>query len=247
MADNYYKLPYHPLLGRNVKHDEKSRNFPAEKQAIKNIVHERKIPILDQGQIGKCTAEALVGLMGCEQFFNDYSSDYQTELMTPGNAEGQADWVSSQLYHAETVLEDPNDAYPPNDPGGSGLMIMKVGLDDGLIKDYRHAFGLEHTLRALAKRPVIIGIPWYNSMFNPATGGMVKVDEESGLAGGHEVLLRGIDMKDFDKLEKASNVVYGDNSWGTAWGDQGSFVLRVKDLALLLANDGDCTTATPLG
>jgi hypothetical protein len=246
MTSQVSKLPYHPLLGRNINHDDASKQFPAEKEAIKNIVHERVIPILNQLQLGKCTCEAMAGLLGTAPFFTTLPPAIQAILNTPGNDENEADWWTTQLYEQETKLEDPSDAYPPNDPGGSGLYVMKCAKADLLVKNYTHAFGLDHAVRALALRPVIIGIPWYNSMFTPDSNNCLVVDFDSGLAGGHELVLRGIDFSDFDTLDDPKNMLIGDNSWDTSWGDKGSFTLKAADFDKLLQNSGDVTTATPL-
>jgi len=251
MTTRQHKLPYNPQLGRNVNHDDRSKNFPAEKGAVKTILHEREIPILNQMNLGKCTAEAMVGLLGCTPFFEKLSEELQTQLKMPGDSTGEADNFSDELYHVETELQDPNDAYPPNDPGGSGLYVMKAAKSEGLINHYQHAFGLEHALRAIANRPVIIGVTWYNSMFETDNNGFIRVDPNSGVAGGHEILVRGSTIANADELDAAGNYISGDNSWGEGWGIDlglggGSWHMHTSDFNLLLQDYGDVTTATPL-
>ena len=79
---------------------------------------------------------------------------------------------------------------------------------------------------------VAYGIPWYNSMFEPemrSDGHLwLRVDEGSGLAGGHEVLANGIRvargsgtfLEPFDRIK---------NSWGRGWGENGTVRLSHAD------------------
>jgi hypothetical protein len=141
-------------LGRHVLHDPRSRDFSASRAPkIVSVTHAATGLPLDQGNIGSCTANALCGALDS----------------SPDNAGGKA-YTENQavsLYELETKLE--GQPYPPNDPGGSGLMVCKAAKQLGWISSYAHAFGIQHALEALVLRPVI-------------TGG-----------GGHEVVADGID------------------------------------------------------
>jgi len=103
-------------LGRHVVHDPRSRNFSADAAAaIKSVQHQAVGLPLDQGNIGSCTANAMCGAL-------DSAPDNAT-----GRQFGENDAVS--LYELETQLE--GQPYPPNDPGGSGLMVSKAAKQLG--------------------------------------------------------------------------------------------------------------------
>ena len=151
------QIPEHPIegkrLGRHVAHDPRSLDFAAERAPqVTSVTHAATGLPLDQGQIGSCTANALCGAL-------DSAPDYTTgvAVMTEQNA--------VTLYERETQLE--GQPYPPNDPGGSGLMVCKAAKQLGMISSYKHAFGIEHALGALVLRPVITGINWYTSFDSP--------------------------------------------------------------------------------
>lgn len=241
MSEHFETLPHHPKLGRNIAHDAMSVHYRPRRAKIASAVFPRFTPILDQGQIGKCTCEAAGGILGTAPFWPTVASALQTTL----SEESTADEWTSALYHDETELEDPTDAFPPNDPGGSGLFVSKVLKARGLVAGYTHALGLQEALGALTLSPGLLGIPWYNSMFDAATDGTIKVDPTSGLAGGHELLIREIDVT-VDSAGDPSGWVWLDNSWGSSWGAAGRGKLSVSDFDYLLKESGDVTIPTPL-
>lgn len=140
----------------------------------------------------------------------------------------EADAVS--FYSDATKLDPFPGSYPPDDTGSSGLAVAKALQRRGLITSYSHAFGLEHLLDALQLAPVLIGIGWHQSMFEPDAQGFVHPDGD--VVGGHEVCVRGDDAK---------GSVLVRNSWGSSWGLRGDFRIAYSDLAALLNDDGDAT------
>ncbi len=216
-----------PRLGRNVKHDSRSRQFafPTKKLTLVSVTHERKIPILDQGQVGSCTGNAGIGAIGCEPYFNDgatspYSLDEKGALA---------------LYSAAESI-DGDGPYPPNDNGSSGLSIAQALLNSKTIPGYQHTFTLNDALLALTQYPILFGTNWYDTMFNPDADG--RVHPTGNVAGGHEIMARQLDVE--------NKRVWFDNSWGTGWGVQGRFYLTFDDFATLLSQQGDVTVLLPL-
>lgn len=205
-------------LGRTVWHDERSRDYPAAAGALGQPARWPHGPVLNQGNLGSCTANALIGAVNCRRAIAG-RSDFLTETEAVG------------VYARATEIDPVPGSWPVQDTGSSGLAVAKVAKTAGLIGSYAHCFGVEHVLAALALGPVMIGIPWLNSMFTPV-GGRIVVDEKSGVAGGHEVCLIGTD---------GQSVVTVLNSWGDTWGTGGTATLAVEDLAWLLAQDGDAT------
>jgi hypothetical protein len=205
-------------LGRHVEHDVRSWNFPAEQAPkVQSVQHASVGLPLDQGSIGSCTANALCGAMDS----------------APDNAGGQTfdESKAVQLYELETKLE--GKPYPPNDPGGSGLMVCKAAKQLGWIKSYSHAFGIHHALGALVLRPVITGIDWYTSFDTPDPQGLVQIAPGAKVRGGHEVVADGIDAP--------NELVWFWNSWGTSFGDGGRFCMSFATWEQLLSNQGDVT------
>jgi hypothetical protein len=205
-------------LGRHVVHDARSREYAAPKAPqVVSVTHAATGLPLNQGKIGSCTANALCGALNSAP---DFSSG------TPLN---EANAV--QVYELETKLE--GQPYPPNDPGGSGLMVCKAAKQMGLISSYSHAFGVQQALQALVLRPVITGINWYSSFDNPDPSGLVAIAAGATVRGGHEIVA--------DQIDAPNQLVWFWNSWGTSWGVGGRFCMSFDTWEQLLKERGDVT------
>jgi hypothetical protein len=205
-------------LGRHVEHDPRSRDFPADQAPqIVSVTHNATGLPLNQGNIGSCTANALCGALNS-------APDFAGALLNENDA--------VNLYELETKME--GKPYPPNDPGGTGLLVCKAAKTEGLITSYKHAFGITHALQALVLRPVITGIDWYTSFDTPdPQTGLVAIAPGATVRGGHEIVADGIDA---DK-----QLVWFWNSWGTGWGQQGRFCMSFNTWEQLLSSQGDVT------
>jgi hypothetical protein len=206
-------------LGRHVKHDARSYDFQAPKAPqIISVTHTSTGLPLDQGKLGSCTANALCGAL-------DSNPDFVGgPVLTEANA--------IRVYELETKIE--GKPYPPNDPGGTGLMVCKAAKQLGMISTYQHAFGIQHALLALVVRPVITGVNWYTSFDTPdPQTGLVAIASGATVRGGHEIVADGIDA---DK-----NLVWFWNSWGTQYGLGGRFCMSFDTWAQLLSEQGDVT------
>lgn len=212
------KTTRHPL-GRRLEHDPRSRAFPAVTMAVplRTVTWHRYGAVLDQGNVGSCTGNAMA------QVLNHKPLRQRGKVLTEEDA--------LRLYSAATVLDDFPGVYPGEDTGSSGLAVAKAALQEGLISQYQHAFGLDHGLNVLMSGPVIVGTNWYDSMFDAGPGGLLHVD--GSIAGGHEWSWIGVDMKNRHAICL--------NSWGREWGDRGKFRLTFDDLNRLLREDGDIT------
>jgi len=208
-------------LGRLVEHDERSLapRYSAERAtAVHSVVHLHRGPALNQGNLGSCTGNAAAQCLNTKPL-----------ATSTGKLFVETDAV--KIYSVATTLDSYSGQYPPTDTGSSGLAACKAAQKLGYITSYNHAFGLQHTLEALTLHPVIIGINWYEGMFTPDRAGYVL--PTGALAGGHEVLLYG--------LNTTAKAVTALNSWGPSWGNQGRFNIHYADLNKLLNEGGDCS------
>src|SRR5581483_2943188 len=179
-------------LGRHVKHDDRSREFPAEQaDAVTSVVHQigaAGILPLDQGQMGSCTANALCGARNLQPNFGGRGAF----------AEKDAVW----LYRQEVVnVEGVN---PFQDVGGSGIDVCKAAQAAKWISSYTHTFSLDQALKALVIRPGLLGTNWWQGFDNPDANGLVGISGQ--VRGGHEVCAY--------KIDADNQLVWFHNWWG---------------------------------
>lgn len=216
-------------LGRHVRHDSRNLQYRHVRQdrALTSQLWTRNISILDQGNIGSCTANMGVGALGTDPLY----------AALPAAHPALNEQFAVQIYSAEETL-DGDGPYPPQDNGSTGPTCGQVLKTLGLISGYTHCLSLDDILDALEDGPVGIGSNWYDSMDTPDSSGLVTISPDATVRGGHEYLCRG---KDTDQ-----QLVHLDNSWGTTWGVQGSFSYSYATLERLLGEQGDGTVPIPL-
>lgn len=220
-------------LGRHVEHDSRSREFLFTASAPvveKTIVWPHNTPVLNQGQIGSCTGNAMAQLLNCQMFAPCREGKVSLN---------EADAL--KLYSLATHFDGfgPSQFYPPHDEGSSGLGVAKAAHFLGYIDTYQHCFTFPQLQAAIQHQPVITGTSWTNPMFTPdPITGIVSVGElnDQTVVGGHEYLVQGIDYE--------RECVVCLNSWGTGWGGgqglrPGQFRISFSDYVNLLADQGD--------
>lgn len=228
MTVHYERIPStDPRLNRHVRHDERSKLYPFDTVGLSIVSarHTRRIPVLDQGNLGSCVPNAAEGCLGTDPFFDTVTLNWGEPLAVS--------W-----YSDVTAADSYPGQYPPDDTGSDGLSMAKVLTAKSLITGYTHTFTPDDALKALSVTPVICGTVWYQSMFNPAPDGRLTVDPASGIAGGHEYVL--------DEVDAEHQRVWLTNSWGESWGVGGRAYLTFADFGALLAQQGDVTVFTPL-
>lgn len=232
-------------LGRHVNHDERSLRF-AHRPSSTTLVSrtwERHYAVLDQGQTGSCTGNAMLGSVYTGNVFSALSDALRASLQ-PTEASAR-----DILYHLATTLDPFNGTYPPTDTGSDGTSVNKAAQQLGLISGYRHALSLDDALAAVANDShVITGVNWYGAFDSPDAAGLVKLPKRLPQPeGGHEFLVYGIDVP--------NEWIFARNSWGTGWGGSnavtpdvgpGEFKFSFADWGTLLKNDGDVTVPVPL-
>lgn len=206
-------------LGRTVWHNPASRQHLAPTAvALTTVQHQHHGPVLDQGNLGSCTAHALAQALNTEPL-----ASRQHQLLDERHA--------LAIYSRATSRDPFPLTWPPIDTGSSGNAAAHAARDCRLIRRWGWTFSVGACLRALVLQPVIIGIPWRKDMLEPGPDGMLQVS--GPVIGGHEVCLT--------ELDTSSETVTILNSWGPDWGLGGCALLRWTDLAALLADRGDCT------
>jgi hypothetical protein len=213
-----------PALGRLVEHDPRSKDYPARRLTgpPKSVLWPHLAPVLDQGDLGSCTGNALAQCLNTAKFKRSRSR-YLTETQ------------ARNLYSLATRLDDIPGQWEPDDTGSSGLAVAKAGVQLGYLTAYRHAFGFDHFLDAIQQQPVIAGTNWYDGMFSPDANSYITPSGD--VAGGHEYLVLGANMR-----WKYVTIL---NSWGPGWARKGRARIRFDDFQRLLDEDGDVTA--PIG
>jgi hypothetical protein len=216
-------------LGRQVRHDPRSLNYPAATAPPRKVIHSLRGDVLDQGTVGACTAFATCHALNSGQLRSTIWHRSRARLLRAGDA--------LDIYSAATQLDPWPGSYPPDDTGSSGLAAAQAAQARGLISRYEWAFGIDHVIGALQLAPVLFGATWHYDMLSPDAKGNIR--PTGGPIGGHETVL-------FGWLDD-EQVALGLNSWGPRWGRRGYgapggvFRLTRGDLATLLEDQGDAT------
>src|SRR5206468_3322308 len=90
-------------------------------RGLKDQSWERVIAVLDQGQLGSCTANAGTGALGTQPFYDAVGRE-----TLPSTDAAELEKYAVQLYEDATVVDGYPGSYPPDDTGSSGLAICKV-------------------------------------------------------------------------------------------------------------------------
>jgi len=232
MSKHVYKLKKDPIDLRD--HIFCSGSFKKAEQLPTSVDLRKKCsPIVNQGELGSCTANAIVSglreyllinkevkwlqlsrlfLYYQERLMEDSVSDDSGAMIRDGmkvlNQIGvcpEVDWA----YDISTFTNPPTDK-------------MVADAAPYKVKEYHRITDLAQLKAALAEGlPVVIGIDVYESFESDdvSSTGIVLIPDTSKeeLLGGHAVLVVGYDD------DKSQLIVR--NSWGITWGDLGYFYL----------------------
>lgn len=207
-------------LGRLANFDERSRHF-----AMRHLVESKKprsytwrcSTFLDQGQEGACVGFACAHELAARP----------VEIKV-------GDALARSIYlDAQRIDPWPGGAYPGAKPyyeGSSVLAGAKVLQRRGFIPQYRWAFGLQDLILSVGYLgPAIIGVNWYEGMFNTGSDHFVRIKGDA--VGGHAIMVRGV------SVSQKSFTLH--NSWGTGWGRYGQAFISWADMERLLHEDGE--------
>jgi len=199
-------------------------------------------PVENQGELGSCTANAIVGNLELlenkyKQSFIDLSRlfIYYNERLIEGTTDQDAgamirDGIKSLVKYgvcpeAEWPYDITQFTVKPTNP-------CYVDAKKNVISEYQRVQDVASMINCLASGfPVVIGISVFES-FESATvakTGIVPMPKsDESCLGGHAVLCVGFDM--------AKKWFIVKNSWGSGWGDLGFFYLPM-DYVKKLSSD----------
>jgi hypothetical protein len=232
------RRPFHPLLGCNIHLDSRSWDYALQPKAtpILDVWHTPHISILDQGRIGSCSGNGSTSCAYHDPFFTSGASPWKYT----------ADEFGAQAwYHQNTVEDSYAGTWEPDDTGSDTTTSSKVAKEAGVCSGFQMSGDLDSSLEALQTRPGITGIPWYQSMFDAPSSGLLDVDMTTPLAGGHLLCVDRIITASAPGNGTGVVLVSGPNSWGTSWGDGGRWVMKASDWWALRQREGDCFFWTP--
>lgn len=217
--------------------DERSRNYAIRSLltpvAPRPVLWRASKWRLDQGREGACVG------------FGETAEILSTPMAGKFEDIQAAEQFARDLYLAARRVDEWEGE---EDNGTSVLAGMKVLTAAGWFSEYRWCFSVEDiklALTSFARKgggPVVIGIPWYDSMYETLPTGLVKV--EGSLVGGHCILLTGYHPSMRIGNERLE-VFKWRNSWGPTYGRNGDGYIKVADLAALLADNGEA--CVPIG
>lgn len=204
-------------LDRVPQFDERSRQYPirAVVPAVRRSYRWGLDLVLDQGREGACVGYAIT----------------HEAAAKPKPVRGLTAADAYAVYSRAREL----DAWPGENYSGTSVLAgLKAARERGWIIEYRWAFGLDDVTLALGHAgPVVLGIAWYESMYQPRSGWL---QIEGAVVGGHAILARGVNFR--------SRKVLLHNSWGADWGGNGTAWITFENLERLLQEDGEA--AVPL-
>lgn len=173
--------------------------------------------ILDQGEENTCVGHAWCAWYNCKPRGHLYQFNHSDAL----------------FYYDEATRFD---GYPGNEGDRQSGTTTAAGAKVAVERSYASSYVWASTLDEISafirsgKGPVVVGADWYYSMEWPDANGFVHVKPSSGLGGGHEWLVYGVQ----------SDGVGGrywvcQNSWGEDFADGGQFYVMEAGMQKLLS------------
>lgn len=219
-----------PRLGRLKEFDERSRNFAVSRLLSATQLQKPRTYTwqcntwLNQLQEGSCTWHAIGHELAARPIV---VPNITHEFAQKGYWQAQREdpWPGGSWAGATPFYE-----------GTSVLSAIKVAQEWGFYTGYSWAFSEEEMMLAISwKGPVVIGVNWMDSMYEPDSKGYIR--PTGNIAGGHCIMVNGFSLKSQSYRLR--------NSWGQDWGVNGDCFMNRDDMKTLLAADGE--VAVPEG
>lgn len=221
-----------PALNWRPNHDPRSRLFGVRQRLTASAPLTNVLlttgPALDQGDEGACVG-----------FASTDAANVLTLMRSPGTTELLDAGDALEGYRVAQKLDEiPGESYTGTSVNGG----MKAGIEKGWWGGYLWAFGTRDIAQALLQRrgPVVIGIPWFEAMYETGPRGVVRV--AGALAGGHALAVVGLQLTG-PNGEPGVHFVW-QNSWGPDYGDEGLGYVANRDLVGLLHQQGEAAIPT---
>lgn len=201
-------------LNRRVQFDERSRAHPVRTLTANRAPRSYtwNCPVwLDQGSEGACTG-----------FSASHAVAARPLRQTP---------ITNETAFALYQEAKRRDEWAGEDYDGSSVLgAVKAARVKGLCGSYKWAFGEAELCGAVSWiAPVVIGVNWYDGMFEPDKHGKLTV--AGRLSGGHAIAVIGYSLR--TGLYKLRN------SWGKSWGKDGNCFISKADMTRLLSEQGE--------
>jgi hypothetical protein len=213
------------------RHDVRSLKYGVELQPVKPVKkYWTEGAVLDQGEEGAC-----VGF--------GWTAELLASPMPATTTPAVGSTYALEVYKRAKLLDE---FAGENYEGTSVLAGAKVLQERGLIGGYRWCFNIEDVRDSVVSQgPVVIGIPWLDGMYETRPSGLVDVSGPQ--VGGHCIALTGYNPSARLAGEgwlKRFEVFRWRNSWGTAYGNNGSGYITIEDLETLLKSTGEACVPT---
>ena len=176
-------------------------------------------------------------------------------LMTAPRRVKELDDVFAFKLYEEARRFDPWSSDPSE--GTSLLATLQALKRTGYVGEYRWAFTVNEAILALTRLgPLMVASDWTQSMMEPEANGLLRVDPDSGVIGGHSFLINAIvlDYSRKFRLIGGGGVIKNNvpllrmqNSFGSSWGHDGQAYIWADDLESLLVGfetSGECAVTT---
>lgn len=208
------------------------RTFKVEHLPPLVDLRDRFPPVFDQGRLGSCTANSLLGVFQ----FDDLTFNgsrlflYFNERKMDGDVPEDAGSTISQGVKALTLYGVCEEQLWPYDINKFKVTPDSHCYKDGLLHKaitYEHVTQTEESMKSCLASgyPIALGIAVYESFESPEaakTGNVPLPKEGEKELGGHAIVCCGYDD------EKKSWIMR--NSWGESWGEKGYFYLPYEYL-----------------
>jgi len=213
------------------------RRIIAEELPRKVDLREKCSPVEDQGQIGSCTAQAIVGCLECLEIsrtkvFTDLSRLFlyykERELENSVNID-QGAYIRDGIKVLAKIGVPHEDLWPYNMARWAEKPTAEAhrGAKQHKITDYQRMSSLQEMKSCLAAGyPFVFGFSVYDyfeSKKMAETGVLVMPKGSERVLGGHAVTAVGYD-------DDISHFIVR-NSWSTKWGQKGYFMMPYEYLA----------------
>ena len=210
--------------------DPRSANYPARAafrrvNEVVNWTWRTPFP-LDQGREGACVGFGWTHEALCTPVPVDFSRLKNKQIPT------NPDTFARTLYReAQHVDEWGGNAYE----GTSVNAGAKIMRERGLLGEWLWNFNADDVMLSIPNLgPVVLGINWYESMYE-APNGILSVG--GSLAGGHCIIA---------PATRKAGMIFPDepavgllNSWGPSWGKNGLAWMRRSTLQRLMSENGE--------